>query len=87
MLDQRIFQVDTLVSQKNILAGLGQEQIIAILGNPDRHELYSRNKKAFVYYVNAGPDCPSPAQKLSKLIVRFDGIGRSKEIVYYSNKL
>ena len=75
--------VETLMLQKEKLYGMGQEDIQDILGKPDRHELYSRNKKSFTYFVSPGPDCSTPSDPQLKLIVRFDGIGRAKEIIYY----
>ncbi len=76
--------IQPLLDNKVALEGLGQEAIKAILGSPDRHELYSRNKKAFIYYVSPGPGCENELTSDRRLIIRFDGIGRAKEIVFYN---
>jgi outer membrane protein assembly factor BamE (lipoprotein component of BamABCDE complex) len=76
--------IQPLLDNKAALEGLGQEAIKDILGSPDRHELYSRNKKAFIYYVSPSPDCGSESASDQRLIIRFDGIGRAKEFVYYN---
>jgi hypothetical protein len=47
--------------------------------------LYSRNKKAFVYYVNGGPECQEQKTIPDKLVIRFNGIGRVNEIILYKN--
>jgi len=82
---QRLSLIDDLMDRRNELTGLGQEEIKAILGKPDRHELHSRNKKAFVYYLADGPDCQSGQENPPKLVIRFDGLGRSKEIIHYKS--
>ena len=82
---QRITLTDEIVNRKDELVGLNQNEITAIFGKPNRHELYSRNKKAFVYFVNGGPDCLQPKEIPGKLVIRFDGIGRAKEILLYKN--
>ncbi len=72
-----------LINRKNELAGSSQNDITALLGKPDRHELYSRNKKAFVYFINGGPGCNPTRENPDKLVIRFDGIGRAKEVILY----
>lgn len=75
--------IKNLMDHKAEISGLGQEEIIAVLGKPDKHELYSRNKKSFTYYLSMGPGCPNALENPPKLVVRFDGLGRSKEIIHY----
>lgn len=80
---QRLELVDELMTRKSEITGLGQEEIVDVLGKADMHELYSRNKKSFTYFILNGPDCEKPTASPSKLIIRFDGLGRSKDIIYY----
>jgi hypothetical protein len=82
---KRVGLVEDLVNRKEDLFGHGQKDIIAVLGKPNRHELYSRNKKAFVYYVSGGSLCSKAEDSQEKLVIRFDGIGRAKEVIYYKN--
>jgi hypothetical protein len=82
---QRIQLVDEVLNRKAELVGLGQNEIVEIFGKPNRHELYSRNKKAFVYFVGGGPDCIEQKEIADKLVIRFNGIGRLKEIILYKN--
>jgi hypothetical protein len=84
--NQRGALAKDLINRKDKLTGLGQNEITELLGNADRHELYSRNKKAFVYFINGGPNCENQiGNQVSKLVIRFDGIGRAKEFVLYEN--
>jgi hypothetical protein len=82
---QRLELADDIITRKAEIEGLGQNEITAIFGKPNRHELYSRNKKAFVYYIDGGPDCEIQKENPGKLVIRFDGIGRAKEIILYKN--
>ena len=98
---KRLAQVDEIDNRKAELVGLGQKELIEVFGKPDRHELYSRNKKAFIYFLGGGPGCSEPAGIIApdslavttdsltmpqkKLVIRFNGIGRVKEIIVYKN--
>ena len=82
---QRIALADEIVNRKTELVGLSQNDLIEVFGKPNRHELYSRNKKAFVYFIDGGPDCEDQKEFPNKLVIRFNGIGRVKEIILYKN--
>lgn len=82
---QRITLTDEVVSRKDELLGLNQNEIAAVFGKPNRHELYSRNKKAFVYFVGGGPTCKEQKAIPDKLVIRFNGIGRVNDIILYKN--
>ena len=81
----RITLANDIIERKAELKGLNQNEITAVFGKADRHELYSRNKKAFVYFIEGGPDCLEKIEIPGKLVIRFDGIGRAKEIILYKN--
>ena len=80
---KRLTLIDDLMARKSEITGLGQEEISKLLGKPDQHELSSRNKKSFTYFLAQGPGCPNAVDNPPKLIIRFDGLGRSKDIIYY----
>ena len=79
----RLSLINDLMSRKAEITGLGQEEVVELLGKPDIHELYSRNKKSFTYFITNGPSCANATDNPPKLIIRFDGLGRSKDIIYY----
>lgn len=79
----RLEIIDDLMARKSEITGLGQEEIMELLGKPDMHELYSRNKKSFTYFLANGPDCATAVNNPPKLVIRFDGLGRSKDIIHY----
>lgn len=39
------------------IKGLSQQQVMNVLGRPDKHELASRGQKSFVYYIESSPAC------------------------------
>ena len=81
---QRLGQVPTLQSSFEQLKGLNQQAVVALLGQPDKHELYRRNQKFFFYFVGPGKHCPDSAQapvQAAQIRIRFDAIGRLNELV------
>jgi hypothetical protein len=77
---ERIKMVPVILSQKESLNGLQQPEIIAILGNPDEHELYSRNQKFFTYYTSCSD---SLGEDASYLKLRFNALGQLISVVHY----
>lgn len=83
-LGNRMTMVENVISDKDLLKGLNQDQIISLLGKPDQNELYKRNQKFFIYNITA-TDCGekptvSPRKYLS---LRFNATGLAKEVVVY----
>jgi len=66
--------------QKDKLLALDEGQIVELLGNPDRNELYKRNQKFFYYYLKPSPDCPSATAETLRLTIRFNAMGLAKEV-------
>jgi outer membrane protein assembly factor BamE (lipoprotein component of BamABCDE complex) len=68
-----------LISQKEELKGLSEDDIIELLGRPDRNELYKRNQKFYYYDLEPGKPCDSTAHN-QQLILRFNAMGLAKEV-------
>jgi hypothetical protein len=79
----RLEEARTLLDHESYLLSANQNEIKALLGDPDEHELYGRNQKFFYYDLVS--NCDSlPAQRLS---LRFDALGRLKELnVFFDDK-
>ena len=76
--------IDALNTDKELLKGLNQDELISILGKPDQNELYKRNQKFFIY--NITPTNCENQQDLSPrkyLSIRFNATGLAKEVVVY----
>ena len=67
------------------LKGLKNQEVIKVLGKPDRNELYKRNQKFFIYHVSASEDCTNHNRGTSTiyLSIRFNALGLSSEAVIY----
>ncbi len=70
--DYRINASEEIIEQKEKLLSKNQNEIVALLGNPEKHELFDRNQKFFFYQL----DC----EKTKELSLRFDALGRVREV-------
>ncbi|MGF1639095.1 MAG: hypothetical protein ACFCUU_18610 [Cyclobacteriaceae bacterium] len=71
---------DDLLKVKFRLRGKSTSDIIDILGRPDAQELYQRNQKYYMYYIQPGPECPQKSEKPMTLFIRFSAVGVANEI-------
>jgi hypothetical protein len=56
-------------------------QIVKLLGKPDRNELFKRNQKFFLYFIDPAPECvPGDSAVVQKLVIRFNAMGLAKEV-------
>ena len=73
--------IDLFSSQKDKLKGLSEDDILKLLGRPDRNELYKRNQKFYHYYVEPSAKCDSTKQNARQLSIRFNAVDLAKEVV------
>ncbi len=71
------------------LKGQQVDDIGALLGRPDIHQLGGRNTKFYVYYLEKGPQCNDVAAKstANKVILKFNAIGLLSEITYQTRPI
>ena len=64
------------------LDGLREQDIKRLLGKPDGVELYQRNQKFFLYFLESGRQCPDVAvgRYGRHVRIRFDAINRVNEV-------
>ena len=72
---------DTLLAQRTSLLAQPESGILSAIGKPDLVELYKRNQKLFHYFTDGGPGCGGADRKPSQLVIRFNAMGRAKEII------
>ena len=70
--------IDTLLQQKDQLHGLSQNQIGQFLGKADKHELYERSQKFFIYNVEPGNNCSNTEGDYYRaLYIRFNSLDQA----------
>lgn len=77
---ERLLQQAVLESQKSSLLAQPEAGILTTLGRPDQVELYKRNQKLYHYYLSGHASCESKSSKPIDLMIRFNAMGRAKEI-------
>jgi len=77
----RLSQLELLIDQQQELLGWSESKITGYLGAPDYLELYVRNQKFLIYYLEPTLDCGMDGKvNPLRLYVRMDALGDSKEI-------
>jgi outer membrane protein assembly factor BamE (lipoprotein component of BamABCDE complex) len=78
---ERILMKDELLKVKFKLRGKSTSEISDILGKPDAQELYQRNQKYYIYYMEPGPACEGSDNTAPLcLYIRFSAVGIASEI-------
>lgn len=73
--------VEFILNDKKPWQGLDDDDVVLLLGRPERSYYYERNVRAFGYYLTAGKQCDSNALKFGeRLIIEFNATGYSKRI-------
>ena len=77
----RLTQLALLIDQQQELLGWSESKLTGYLGSPDYLELYVRNQKFLIYYLEPTVDCGLEGKTNPlRLYVRMDALGDSKEI-------
>ncbi len=69
-----------VINSKNQFIGQRERRIMELLGKPDRNDLYERNQKFFIYYIEPGAGCAKPVAGPRMLVVRFNATGYCNEL-------
>lgn len=72
--------VQVILKSRQKLMGKTEDRIISTLGKPDRNELYERNQKFYIYYLDPGPLCHTPDPDPDMLVLRFSAVGICNEV-------
>jgi len=77
----RLDQLSVLMDGQQELLGWSEPQVTGYLGDPDYLELYVRNQKFLIYYLEPTLECGSVGKENPlRMYVRIDALGTSKEI-------
>lgn len=77
----RLAKVNLILTNKKEWLGIDDDEIVELLGRPERSYYYERNVRAFGYYLTSGKQCDSTQIGFgNRLIVEFNATGYSKRI-------
>lgn len=77
----RLTQLELLIDQQGQLMGWSEKAIVAYLGPPDYRELYVRNQKFLIYFLEPASACGLKGKSNPlRLYLRMDALGESQEI-------
>lgn len=80
--NQRAALLPALEKNKDKLVKVESGQLMQLLGRPDKNELYRRNQRFYVYYIDAGNQCKGNSGKLGRILrIRIDALQRVSEVV------
>lgn len=74
-LGERKRNIATLNEIKSDLVGISEDQLLAVLGNPDRKILDERSKKQYIYYLSSIV-CAKEKYENVAIVVDFDALHR-----------
>jgi hypothetical protein len=79
----RLTMKDDILKSKYRMRGMKAGEIEALLGKPDAQELYKRNQRYYIYFIDPGPDCTTVKNDESlALFVRFSAMGIASEFTF-----
>ncbi len=70
------------------LKGLSQAEVLQLLGRPDFQQLYKRNQKFYIYFLESGIQCGGNLEqsRARTVIFRFNAIELLTEVYYHTGK-
>ena len=86
--EERAKMVDALLNAREKIIGLREAEVIRLMGKADEQEIYSRNQKFLIYYLEPNLKCTAPENveaTAKALHVRINAIGVANEI-YVSSR-
>jgi hypothetical protein len=76
--------ITPLLESKEEILGLRETEVIRLLGKADEMELYTRNQKFLIYFLEPNPHCNTAsvneATNASALHIRLNAMGMAQEV-------
>ncbi|MBW3544885.1 MAG: hypothetical protein KY428_04660 [Bacteroidetes bacterium] len=82
---ERKAMADTLLAQRDLLMQLSEQEVTRLLGQPDARELFIRNQKFLIYFIEPGVCCQTAedvvaTDKTEALHIRLNALGSANEL-------
>ncbi|MBL6449120.1 hypothetical protein JMN32_22605 [Fulvivirga sp. 29W222] len=86
-LGRRLQMMNNLKQCKEHIKGLTEDEIVQVLGKPDKNELYKRNQKFYIYEIANATECESSNEEAEHIYlnIRFNATGLAKEVLIYND--
>jgi hypothetical protein len=79
----RLAMKEDILKSKYRMRGMKASEIEELLGKPDAQELYKRNQRYYIYFIEPGPDCTTDKENDTlALFVRFTAVGIASEFTF-----
>ena len=75
-----------ILESKDKVLGQTEHAILKLMGRPDKNELYTRQQKFYIYYIDPGPLCDETMSTMDSaryLSIRFNATGVVNEVFIY----
>ncbi|MCS6823903.1 MAG: hypothetical protein NZ529_06375 [Cytophagaceae bacterium] len=73
---QREKHYNKLLQQKKKIIGIQENTLLRWLGPPDAKDLYTRNKKSYIYFVSPGEQCNNTDKPGKKIVFEISALGK-----------
>jgi hypothetical protein len=74
---KRTYLSEILLTKTSDLRGVDDDDIVEILGKPDKYEGETRGKKTYYYYTQPGSQCESNLMlEGAQIVIEFNAIGK-----------
>ncbi|MBX9852439.1 MAG: hypothetical protein K2X86_11870 [Cytophagaceae bacterium] len=78
---KRTYLAEILLSKTTELKGTDDDDLVKILGKPDKYEGGDRGKRVYYYYTQQGSQCGSGLLlEGTKIMIEFDALGKVRMI-------
>ncbi len=81
--EERLEMADAILEAREIIIGMREAEVLRLLGKADEQEMYSRNQKFLLYYLEPNQKCTAPENTKATaktLRVRINAIGVANEL-------
>ena len=84
-LNTRAASKPDIIEATDQILGKTEQDVLRLMGRPDKNELKRRQQKFYIYYLEPGPLCESiqASDSASYLSIRFNATGVVNEVFVY----
>ncbi len=78
----RAEMITSLTNSLDMIKGLSENEVLALLGSPDMNELFTRNQKFYIYHITPSLECGVTGQEKQLFLeIRFSATNMAREVM------